>query len=120
MISLYVGYALYAVFPYASYLPQTPAMPALAASIAVFIGLSFIAYLVLRRTVASDFVSIGFFGLIVLAFLGAGFLLALAYHVFPVRDVYTFTPTIDALFASKQFFFAWIVAPLVGLFFFVR
>ncbi|OGG82077.1 hypothetical protein A3H77_02490 [Candidatus Kaiserbacteria bacterium RIFCSPLOWO2_02_FULL_56_11] len=120
LMSFYVGYALYTVFPYTSYLPSSPAGTALAAALALYAVLAGIAYLVLRRAVVSDFVYIGLFGMALLAFFGAGFLLALAYHVFPVRELYTFTPAIDALFAPKEYFFWWFIAPLVGLFFLAR
>jgi hypothetical protein len=71
----------------------------------------------MRRVVVSDFIHIGSLGLILLSFLAAGFLLALAYHVFPVAQVYHFTPALDMLFASKTYFFFWFIAPAVGLFF---
>ena len=120
LISLYAGYALYSVFPYASFLPASPPLVALGSAIAVYAVLAGIAYVILRRAVVSDFVYIGLFGLGVLSFLGAGFLLALAYHVFPIHEVYTFTPAVDMLFAAKQYFFWWFIAPLLGLFFLAR
>jgi hypothetical protein len=120
LMSFYVGYALYLIFPYIDYLPTSPPITALAASVAAYGIATGIAYLILRRTVASDFVFIGIFGLMVLSFLAASFLIALAYHVFPVREVYTFTPAMDTLFAAKEYFFWWFVAPLAGLFFLAR
>lgn len=120
LLAFYAGYAVYTVFPYASYLPTAPALTALLAHVGVYLGFSLVAYLILRRVVVSDFLYIGPIGLAILSFLGAGFLLALAYHVFPVHDVYTFTPAIDKLFAAKDFFFWWFGAPLVGLFFLAR
>jgi hypothetical protein len=120
LISLYAGYALYTTFPYASYLPSSPPLAALGAAVGVYVVLAGIAYTILRRAVVSDFVYIGIFGLIALSIFGAGFLLALAYNLFPVHDAYTFTPAIDALFAPKQYFFWWFAAPLVGLFVLAR
>jgi hypothetical protein len=77
-------------------------------------------YLILRRVVVSDFLYIGIFGTLILALLGATFLIAMAYHVFPVADVYNFTPAMDALFAPQKYFFWWFVAPALGLFFLAR
>ncbi|MDD2657331.1 MAG: hypothetical protein PHD04_01560, partial [Candidatus Pacebacteria bacterium] len=77
-------------------------------------------YIILRRVVVSDFLYIGIFGLIILSFLGSAFLIALAYHVFPVASVYHFTPAIDLLFAAKAYFWWWFAAPAIGLFFFAR
>ncbi len=120
LLAFYCAYALYAVFPYMSYLPTAPAMTALLAHIGLYVGLTFIFYVILRRVVVSDFLDIGLFGLAALSFLGSTFLLALAYHVFPIVSVYNFTPVIDILFESKTYFFWWFSAPAIGLFFLGR
>ncbi|MFA6414900.1 MAG: hypothetical protein WC217_02875 [Candidatus Paceibacterota bacterium] len=120
LIAFYCAYALYAMFPYMSFLPTAPAMTALLAQVGLYLGLTLAFYIILRRVVVSDFLYIGLFGLLTLSFLGAAFLLALAYHVFPVDSVYHFTPALDLLFASKSYFWWWFVAPAVGLFFFAR
>ncbi len=120
LLAFYAAYALYAMFPYMSYLPTAPALTALLAHIGLYLGLTLAFYIVLRRVVVSDFLYIGIFGLIALSFLGAAFLLALAYHVFPVASVYTFTPAVNILFAPQQYFFWWFVAPAIGLLFLAR
>ena len=120
LLAFYAAYALYAMFPFMSYLPTAPALTALLAHIGLYAGLTLAFYIILRRVVVSDFLYIGIFGLIALSFLGAAFLIALAYHVFPVADVYHFTPAIDILFAPQQYFFWWFVAPAIGLFFLAR
>lgn len=120
LLAFYCAYALYVMFPYMSYLPTAPAMTALLARVGVYLGFSFLFYIILRRVVVSDFLYVGIFGLIALSFFGAAFLLALAYHVFPVAEVYRFTPAIDILFAPKAYFFWWFSAPAIGLFFLAR
>ena len=120
LLAFYAAYALYVAFPYASLLPTAPALTALLAQAGLYFGLSFLFYVILRRVVVSDFLYIGIFGLIALSFLGAAFLIALAYHVFPVAEVYRFTPAIDLLFAAKAYFFWWFAAPAIGLFFLAR
>ncbi len=120
LLSFYAAYALYVAFPYTSILPTAPALTALLTHIGLYLALAFAFYLVLRRVVVSDFLYIGILGLIALSFLGSAFLLALAYHVFPVASVYTFTPAVNALFAPKAFFFWWFIAPAIGLFFLAR
>ena len=120
LLAFYCAYALYVVFPYMSYLPTAPAMTALLAHIGLYAGFALVFYIVLRRVVVSDFLYIGIFGLIALSFLGAAFLLALAYHVFPVANVYNFTPAVAALFQPDKYFFWWFVAPAIGLFFLAR
>lgn len=120
LLALYAAYALYVTFPYQSFLPTAPALTALLAQIGLYIALVFIFYIILRRVVVSDFLYIGVMGVIILSFLGAAFLMALAYHVFPVAEVYTFTPPLDLLFAPAKYFWWWFIAPVVGLFFLAR
>lgn len=120
MLSFYTAYALYVAFPYMDLLPSAPAITAVATRTALYLGLAFVFYIILRRVVVSDFLYIGSIGLIVLSFLATGFLLALAYHVFSITMVYQFTPAIDLLFAPKEYFFYWFLAPAIGLFFLAR
>ncbi len=118
--SIYVGYALYALFPYLAVLPTAPALTALGAKLILFIALCVVSYLILRRTAASDFVSMSLFGQIMLALLGSGLIIVLLYQAFPTREVYHFTPILNTLFAPKEYFFYWFIAPLLGLFFLAR
>lgn len=120
LLAFYAAYALYLVFPYMSSLPTSPAMAALFAHFGLYLGLTFVFYVILRRVVVSDFLYIGIFGLIALSFLAATFLLALGYHVFAIASIYHFTPAVDILFSPDKFFFWWFIAPAVGLFFLAR
>lgn len=120
MLSYYGAYAIYTAFPYEKFLPQAPALTALLAHVGVYAALGFGFYVVLRRVVVSDFLYVGNIGLLILSFLASAFLIALAYHVFPVSTVYHFTPALDLLFAAKQYFFWWFIAPAIGLFFLAR
>ena len=120
LLSFYAGYALYVAFPYTAMLPSAPPATALWAHVGLYAAFVLLFYIILRRVVVSDFLYVGIFGLIALSFLASAFLLVLAFHVFPVADLYTFTPAVSALFAPKQFFFWWFVAPAIGLFFLAR
>ncbi|HVB20127.1 MAG TPA: hypothetical protein VNF51_02505 [Candidatus Paceibacterota bacterium] len=120
LLAFYCAYALYVMFPYMSYLPTAPALTALLVHIGLYAGLALVFYIILRRVVVSDFLYIGIFGLIALSFLGAAFLLAFAYHVFPVAAVYNFTPAVAVLFRPEKYFFWWFIAPAIGLFFLAR
>ncbi len=120
LIAFYAAYAIFVAFPYDSLLPTAPALTALLANIGLYAALTLAFYIILRRVVVSDFLYVGIFGTIILAFLGATFLLALAYHIFPVASVYNFTPAVDALFAAKAYFWWWFVGPAIGLFFLAR
>jgi len=120
LLALYASYALYATFPYTSVLPTAPAITALATRLGLYAGLALLFYIIMRRVVVSDFLYIGTVGLLILSLLGSCFLLALAYHVFPVSELYHFNPALDPFFGPKQFFFWWFAGPAVGLFFFAK
>jgi len=44
-------------------------------------------------------------------------ILSLSYHVLPVVVVYDFSPAIDMFFEPKEYFFWWLIIPLVTLLF---
>lgn len=123
IFSLYGAYALYIFFPYSETILSwgSTSLTTLTISLGLFAFFTAIFYFTLRRVVSADYILGGrHLAVGILSFFITTFIVVLAYHVFPVRDVYTFTPAIDSLFASKQFFFWWFVAPLVGLFIFTR
>jgi len=120
LISLYAAYAPYSIFPYVSFLPSTSPLTAFLAHIGLYVAFVFVFFLILRRVIVSDFLYIGTFGLTILSFLGAGFLIAVASHIFLIAPLYQFTPAITELFAPDKYFFLWFSAPAVGLLFLAR
>jgi hypothetical protein len=120
LLALYSAYALYAVFPFVDLLPSAPAITALATRLGLYGALALLFYIIMRRIVVSDFLYIGMMGIMLLSLLGATFLIALAYHVFPVADVYQFNAALDPFFAPSRYFFWWFIGPAVGLFFLAR
>jgi hypothetical protein len=120
LIAFYAAYAPYIIFPYLSLLPTAPPLTAFLAHIGLYIGLILVFFIILRRVIVSDFLYIGHFGLLILSFLGAAFLIALASHVFAIASVYNFTPAISALFSPDKYFFWWFSGPAIGLLFFAR
>lgn len=120
LLAFYAAYALYAAFPYADVLPSAPAATALATRLGLYLGLTFLFYIILRRVVVSDFLYIGMFGLLLLSVLASTFLLALGYHIFPVSAVYTFNAALDPFFKPDAYFFWWFIGPAVGLFFLAK
>lgn len=122
ILAFYAGYALYSVFPF------TEEVIAAGGSTMVKAVLSFILYGIatfipfhfIQRLTGGGFGVLAFVPRFMLSFLAAAFLLALAYHVFQVSNIYTFPDPINSLFAPDEYFFWWFVAPLAGLLFFVR
>lgn len=114
--ALYAAIVLYRAFPYGSLIPSDPYI-----QIGVFVGFTLIALIAfsglsffLARSTSS------FLGTGVLSVVTAGLILAIAIHVLPVQTLYTFSQPTMALFSSVEMFFWWLLAPLVGLFFFGR
>ena len=122
IVAFYGGYALYAVFPYTSDIIGAGGSPLIKAviSVIIFAIATFIPFHFIQRLVGGGFGVLSFVPRFALSFLSAAFLMALAYHVFHVNNIYTLPDTINHLFAPNGYFFWWFVAPLVGLIFFVH
>jgi hypothetical protein len=120
LLSFYAAYAIYVFFPYTSFLPTKPPMTAFLGQAGLYAALALVFFLILRRTIVSDFLYIGILGLAILSFLGAAFLIAVASHIFLVTSFYEFTPAVSALFTSSEYFFWWFSGPAIGLLFFAR
>lgn len=122
LLSFYAGYAIYLAFPYTKEIlgaGSTPMMKAII-SVVLFAIASFIPFHFIQRLTSTGFGVLSFVPRFVLSFLSAAFLLALAYHVFNVSNIYTFPEPLNTLFAPDGYFFYWFIAPLVGLFIFVH
>lgn len=113
---MYAGVPLYVFSPFHSPLLQDPYI---AISLYIFFVLiSFLAFSGLSAFMASaprSFIRVG-----IVALLTAGALLAIGMHILPLEQIYPFNAATQALFASSQSFFWWLIAPLVGLFFLER
>lgn len=53
---------------------------------------------------------------LLLSFLSTGLLFSYLFHLFPVREIFTFSPIVQSFFASDAAFFWWLTLPLVALF----
>lgn len=122
LVAFYVGYALYMVFPYTKdIIGAGSSVPTKAIiSIVIYAIGTFIPFHFIQRLVGNGFGTLSFLPRFALSLLSAAFLLALAYHVFHVSNIYTFPGPINSLFAPNEFFFWWFIAPLVGLLLFIH
>lgn len=121
-LTLYAGYAVYAVFPYKDAIIGIGATPLIQAVLAIvlFLLLSMVPYVVIMRLTEPSFGQLSFFQGLLLSLVAAVFLMALAFHVFEVSNIYTFSEPLNQLFAPEGYFFYWFIAPLIGLYFFAR
>lgn len=121
-LAVYAGYALYIVFPYREAvigIGTTPLIQAIL-SIGLYIGLMAVPFIISLRLTAPSFGQLSILQNLLLSFAAACFMLALAYHVFDISNIYTFPDPINYLFAPKGYFFYWFIAPLIGLYFLAR
>jgi hypothetical protein len=122
LVAFYAGYAIYMVFPYSKPIIDaggTPMMKAII-SIVLYAIATIIPFHFIQRLITGGFGVISFVPRFVLSFLAAAFLMAIAYHVFDVTEIYKLPEPINTLFAPNQYFFWWFIAPLAGLVFFIH
>ena len=122
IVAMYAGYAIYSVFPYTDQIIAAGGTPLIKAGVSVvlFSIATIVPFHFIQRLTGGGFGVLSFVPRFVLSFLAAAFLLALAYHVFALNDIYTFPAPIDKLFAPEGYFFWWFIAPLAGLIFLVH
>jgi hypothetical protein len=122
LIAFYAGYAIYSVFPYTKTVLSAAGTPLVKAivSIVMYAIAAYLPFHFVQRLVGGGFGVLSFVPRFALSFLSATFLLAVAYHVFHVSNIYTFPEPINTLFAPDRYFFWWFIAPLFGLLFFVH
>lgn len=53
---------------------------------------------------------------LLLSFLSTGLIFSYIFHLFPAREVFTFSPVVQNLFVSEAAFFWWLTLPLIALF----
>lgn len=88
-------------------------------SLAIFLVILIPVFIVVERMVLSDlggggkrFIKAGLLSIALL-----GLILVTLYHVVPLGDVYDFSNTLDKIFASDTALTAWLIIPLLILFF---
>jgi hypothetical protein len=122
LVAFYAGYAIYTVFPYSQPIIDAGGTTLIKGVISavLFIIATIIPFHFIQRLVTGGFGVISFVPRFVLSFLAAAFLMAIAYHVFHVSNIYELPAPINTLFAPDQYFFWWFIAPMIGLIFFVH
>jgi hypothetical protein len=122
LVAFYAGYGIYLAFPYTDALLNAGGTPLIKAviSVVIFLIASFVPFEFIQRLVGGGFGVLSVVPRFALSILAACFLMALAYHVFHVSNIYTFPEPMNTLFGPNQYFFWWFIAPLAGLFFLVH
>ncbi len=121
LLSLYITTFLYIELPFVKGLnfAGTTAKGLFVSHAAVFVALFIFLEVILSRHVFAK-ESFGakrniLLGLLTIGILG--FIIAILYHIVPATSLYAFPKIFNTLFASNTAFVAWLIAPLILLFF---
>lgn len=117
LVAFYVGYGVFTVFPYTQAIVESGGSPVIKAviSVVIFVISCVVPFMFIERLVSGGIGVLSVFPRFGLSFLAATFVMALAYHVFQIHDIYTLPEPMNSLFAPDQYFFWWFIAPLLGL-----
>lgn len=115
MLSLYVGLGLFLVFPWKDQLMTGDGMTKAVAALLIYIGLSAVPFLILRKVNTMGLMRIHPVPLFIVSMLAAGSILAIGYHFLSLAVILPATPPIAAYVLPEQFLFYWLAAPLVAL-----
>lgn len=116
ILALEIAAVLYRTFPYFDSLGE--AESSLSANLALFAALTIALTFLLSRPLCIEYSSTRVYQLLqayVLGLSALSLLLAFSYHIITLEGLYQFGPLITALFSPDQFFFWWLIAPLVLL-----
>ena len=114
MLALEIGALIYRSFPYFGSLGG--AESSLTANAALLLGMVLILTFFISRAVVAEFSQSRVYQFLQAFALGAStmaLLLAFSYNVLSFESFYHFGPLIATLFAPDQFFFWWLLTPLV-------
>lgn len=122
MMGSYLGLFLYTNFPYLDQLTSNVAGPKAEAaiSIVVFVGFTFISMLLFSRLMPREYLESAFESIgkkLILAVLFTVLVLTLSLHLLPVETLISTGTPLPAFLLAKNLAFAWLVLPLVVLFF---
>lgn len=115
ILSLIVATTLYKAFPFGAVFAVSPFVP-----IAIFIALAGASYFILTGLVSVFSFEggvVSWIKTILLAILATTLLVAITHHVISIDPIYTWSGAVEFLFEPAQYFFWWLLAPLVILFF---
>ena len=119
LISLYVSGFLFDKFYYLDQLIKTDSIAStFMARVAVFLVILFIVNLLFSKVLrlGSEGSEKKWWQALLLSFLSSGLLFSYLFHLFPAKEIFTFSPIVQNFFASSDAFFWWLTLPLVALF----
>ena len=116
IFGLYIGLLLSIEFPYYEKLSFASTATVRVVLFAIFAGFATYMFGRLLSRVIDSFAIEGIVKKIILSLLATTLVLSYCYHVLHVADLINPGAKISALFAVNEYFFWWLLAPLVGIF----
>ena len=119
LVSIYIGILTFLSFPYlkeTTLLNSSEAQITISHIVVFLIGI-FIINTIVRRFIFTEYSNkkfMKYIEVVILSGVSTALLFAFAYHTISLATIYNFGDSINNLFSSQYFFF-WLIAPLVGL-----
>lgn len=120
ILALYLAFLVTLKFPYYASLGSGDAEGGAIAKILIFLAITIVGIMLFRRLIPGDDYEPAFAGLsrkMLLAIAGTILVMIFSFHALPVTEIITPGTPIQALFASPENFFWWLMLPLAVLFF---
>jgi len=120
IFALYLALLISLKFPYYDQVMSGGGQGAAIAKILVFLAFVIVGVILLRRHIPGDDYEPAFQGFgkkILLAIMSTILVMIFSFHALPVTEIITPGSPIQALFASQENFFWWLILPLIALFF---
>jgi len=120
IFGLYIALLITYVFPFWKYFPQDVGDGGGTAKIIMFIAILVVAVMLFRRHIpGDDFENAlhNFWTKALLASMATILVMLFSIHILPVSDIINPGTPIEAIFAPEEYFFWWLILPLVALFF---
>jgi len=122
LFATYIGILLFENFSYLNFFTQERSL----LEVFVFRAIAFLTLIalltfLLNRTIFSQLdKSNKVWRVLALSFLETGLLISAVFQLLPAKELFTFSPVTETLFASTEFFFWWLTLPLISLLWLVK
>lgn len=119
LFSLYVSAIVFENFSYLNFLTKSrPLIEVFLVRSAIFGILVVLLAMLFNKHLSRDYTSGTkvWWQIFLLSFLEVGLLMSFIFQLLPAKELFTFSPIVENIFASSRAFFWWLTLPLVALF----
>ncbi len=121
LFSLYISILLFNKFPYLNIITEgRDVFQIFLIKTGLFLALIIILWILFSRSVFKGTRNTErVWQIFILSFLEVGLFTSAIFQLLPAKELFTFSPVVELLFASEKTFFWWLVLPLVSLLFII-